>query len=277
MAAPVEALVSGAFAAATAVAQASDRAWSAEIPPGWDVLGAVDGGVLLAIAGRAMRAATGREPVTLTAHYLAPGRTGPLEVDVDILRSGRTFTTARAVLRQGDRAVTALLGTFGDLSVDPDVLIQERQPPAWPDPDTLPRLVAPNEEGFPPAFVNRVDLRVHPADAGFYEGRPSGRPVMRAYLRLLDDEPIDAVGVLLAADSLPPPTFNSHLPVNWTPTIELTTHVRAVPAPGWLRIDTATRFVSHGRLEVDGVIWDSADRVVVQMRQLALVPRAASS
>lgn len=269
--------MSGAFAAATAVTPTSDSTWTAEIPPGWDVLGAVDGGVLLAIAGRALRAATGRDPVTLTAHYLSPGRTGPVDVDVDVLRSGRTFTTARAMLRQGDRAVTALLGTFGDLSEEPDVLIQAQQPPVWPDPETLPRLIAPNEEGFPPAFVNRVDLRVHPEDAGFYEGRPSGRPAMRACLRLLDEEPIDAIGVLLAVDSLPPPTFNTHLPVNWTPTIELTAHVRAVPAPGWLRIDTATRFVSHGRLEVDGVIWDSADRVVAQMRQLALVPRPAGS
>lgn len=269
--------MTGAFAAATHVERVGESTWAAEIPPGWDVLGAVDGGVLLAIAGRAMRAATGREPVTLTAHYLAPGRTGPVEVDVDVLRSGRTFTTARAVLRQGDRAVTALLGTFGDLAEDADVLIQAHEPPAWPDPETLPRLTAPNDDGFPPAFVNRIDVRVHPEDAGFYEGRPAGRPVMRACLRLLDDEPIDAIGMLLAVDSLPPPTFNTHLPVNWTPTIELTAHVRAVPVPGWLRIDTATRFVSHGRLEVDGVIWDSADRLVAQMRQLALVPRPSAS
>lgn len=268
--------MTGRFAAATAVEQVEDGRWTADIPPGWDVLGAVDGGVLLAIAGRAMRTATGREPVSLTAHYLSPGRTGPADVVVEVVRSGRTFSTARALVSQEGRPVTALLGTFGDLAEDPDVLIQGHQPPDWPDPESLHRLTADNEVGMPPQFVNRVDVRVHPLDSGFYEGRPSGQPAMRAFLRLLDDEPIDAIGLLLAVDSLPPPTFNTHLPVNWTPTIELTAHVRAVPAPGWLRIDTATRFVSHGRLEVDGVIWDSADRVVAQMRQLALVPRPSA-
>lgn len=264
------------FAAATGVEQVAESRWVAEIPPDWDVLGVVNGGVLLAIAGRALHAATGRQPVSLTAHYLSPGRTGAADVTVDVIRAGRTFSTARALITQEGRPVTALLGTFGDLAVEPDVLIQDHEPPSWPDPETLPRLTADTGAGMPPPFVNRVDMRVHPQDAGFYEGRPSGRPTMRACMRLLDDEPIDAFGLLLAADSLPPPTFNTHLPVNWTPTIELTAHVRAVPAPGWLRIDTATRFVSHGRLEVDGVIWDSADRVVAQMRQLALVPRAAA-
>lgn len=264
------------FAAATAVEQLDEGRWAADIPPGWDVLGAVDGGVLFAIAGRAMRAATGREPVSLTAHYLSPGRTGAADVTVDVIRSGRTFSTARALISQAGHPVTALLGTFGGLATEPDVLIQGHQPPSWPDPESLPRLTTDVDDGMPPPFVNRVDVRVLPQDAGFYEGRPSGQPTMRACLRLLDDEPIDAIGLLLAVDSLPPPTFNTHLPVNWTPTIELTAHVRAVPAPGWLRIDTATRFVSHGRLEVDGVIWDSVDRVVAQMRQLALVPRPSA-
>lgn len=96
---------------------------------------------------------------------------------------------------------------------------------------------------------------------------------MRAYWRLLDDEPVDGIALLLAADSLPPTTFNSGLAVAWTPTLELTVHVRARPRPGWLRLDYRTRFISHGRLEIDGLIWDADDQLVAQSRQLALVPQ----
>jgi len=68
--------------------------------------------------------------------------------------------------------------------------------------------------------------------------------------------------------------FNADLPVEWTPTIELTAHVRARPEPGWLRCRFATHFVTGGFLEEDGEIWDGADRLVAQSRQLALVPRS---
>jgi len=65
----------------------------------------------------------------------------------------------------------------------------------------------------------------------------------------------------------------ARLPVAWTPTVELTAHVRASPAPGWLRCRFSTRFVTAGFLEEDGEVWDSTGRLVGQSRQLALVPR----
>jgi acyl-CoA thioesterase len=125
---------------------------------------------------------------------------------------------------------------------------------------------------FPPPFIERIDIRLAPDDSGFFDGRPAGEPRMRGYWRLLDDEPCDAIALLLAADSLPPTTFNSGLAVAWTPTLELTVHVRSVPVTGWLRLDARTRAISHGRLEVDGLIWDADDRLVAMSRQLMLVP-----
>jgi acyl-CoA thioesterase len=54
----------------------------------------------------------------------------------------------------------------------------------------------------------------------------------------------------------------------------LTAHVRARPAPGWLRCVFTTRFVTGGFLEEDGELWDDTGRLVAQSRQLALIPRA---
>jgi hypothetical protein len=96
---------------------------------------------------------------------------------------------------------------------------------------------------------------------------------MRGWFRLRNGEDADTLALLCAVDAFPPTVFNAHLPVAWTPTIELTTHVRARPQPGWLRCRFATHFVTAGFLEEDGEIWDRDDRLVAQSRQLALVPR----
>jgi len=56
-------------------------------------------------------------------------------------------------------------------------------------------------------------------------------------------------------------------------TIELTVHLRARPAPGWVAFRTSTRFLSAGYFEEDAELWDSAGVLVAQSRQLALALR----
>jgi Acyl-CoA thioesterase C-terminal domain len=90
--------------------------------------------------------------------------------------------------------------------------------------------------------------------------------------RLPGAEHVDSLALLCAVDAFPPTAFNARLPVAGTPTVELTAHIRANPAPGWLRCRFSTRFVTAGFLEEDGEVWDSTGRLVGQSRQLALVP-----
>ena len=97
---------------------------------------------------------------------------------------------------------------------------------------------------------------------------------MRGWFSLRHDQAIDTIGLLTAVDSFPPTIFNLGLPVGWVPTVELTAHVRARPAPGALRCAFTTRFVTGGFLEEDGEVWDSTGTLVAQSRQLALLPRA---
>jgi acyl-CoA thioesterase len=259
------------FTRATAVVAAGDGRWDAVVEQGWDIAGNANGGYLLAILGRALSAATGRpHPLTTTAHYLRPGVPGPVTVEVETVRSSRRFTTARATLRRDGEAIVTVLSTLGDLgdTAGPDRVTAS--PPPMPDPDRCVPVV-PGEH-FPPPFMGQVELRLHPEDAGFRDGRPSGVARIRGWFRLPGDEPIDAHVLLCAVDAFPPTVFNADLPVAWTPTLELTAHVRALPAPGWLRCSFGSRFVTGGFLEADGEIWDADDRLVAQSRQLALVP-----
>jgi acyl-CoA thioesterase len=263
------------FADATAVVPTSDGVWSGRIAEGWDIVGNANGGYLLAFVARAIAAAAGRpDPVTITGHYLSPGKPGPATVTTDVVKTGRRFSTARATLEAGGRPVLTAVGTFGDLAPsDDDPELIRGAPPALPPPEdcVLIRSASP----FPPPFMDRVELRLHPDDANFRDGEPSGEPRMRGWFRLRDGEPIDTVALLCAVDAFPPTAFNARLPIAWTPTVELTAHVRARPVPGWLACSFSTRFVTSGFLEADGEVWDATGRLVAQSRQLALVPRPA--
>ena len=48
-------------------------------------------------------------------------------------------------------------------------------------------------------------------------------------------------------------------------------------APGWLRISTSSVDFASGFLEEDAEIWDCADRLVAQARQLAMVAATPSA
>ena len=264
--------LAGPFAAATAVRPAAAGEWVASIDPGWEIAGNANGGYLLAMATRALTSAAGRpDPVTVTAHYLSPGRPGSVRIATQILKEGKRFATGTATMFSGTRPLLAVLGTLGDLSQAEGPELIEGAPPELPSPEQCVRVQPAGT--FPPPFMGQVDLRLHPDDATFATGHQSGRPLMRGWFRLPGDEPIDSIALLCAVDAFPPTAFNARLPIAWTPTVELTAHIRANPAPGWLRCRFSTRFVTAGFLEEDGEVWDSTGRLVGQSRQLALVPR----
>jgi hypothetical protein len=261
---------------------ATGSAYDATLDAGWQIGSGVNGGLLLAVAGNALRATfadSGHpDPVSVSAYYLAASRPGPATVRTRLLREGRSMSTGAASLVQtdGGREVERLtaLATYADLSAPPDDVRTTAAPPDLPSPDQCLSVA-----GAPPtslqhaAFLDRLDLRLDPACAGFAIGRPSGCGAIQGWLKLADSRDPDPVMLLLAADALPPATFELGL-YGWAPTLELTVHVRAAPAPGWLRIRHATRNFAGGLFEEDAEVWDSAGRLVAQSRQLARAPRA---
>jgi len=249
--------------------------YAADLTDGWVVGGGVNGGYLLATIGNALsHAAPGKpDPIAVSAHYLSASVPGPATVSTRVLRQGGSVATLAADLKQGDETRITVLATYGDLDRLPDDVRTTATPPTMPPlEECLPGSLAPPEVLRLAPVMGRFDMRFDPLCAGWAIGQPSGNGVMQAWFRLNGERDPDPVQLLMVLDALPPVTFDLGMP-GWAPTLELTAHVRAKPAPGWLRVTHRTRNMAGGMFEEDCEVWDSADRLVAQGRQLARQPR----
>jgi len=254
----------------------------------------VNGGVLVASVLRAVLYGSPHPyPVATSSHFLRVARAEPAEVHVTWLKQGRTAATARATLVQDGVPViesvvtTGMLGagegTGGSGGAPGGAAGEARAPGGAGAADALswtgepPRLPPVGQcRTFPVAdgFTGQIDIRSDPATMGWLDGRPAGTPEMRGYLSLREQRAPDAYLLAVAVDALPPVVFGLGA-VGWAPTVELTWHMRGIPAPGLLRIAARCRRVSAGWFDEEAEVWDAAGHLVAQGRQLARVGRTA--
>ena len=184
------------FSEATELAERGDGRFSAHLAPGWDAFGAANGGYLLTLAAKAAVVATSREdPITVTAHYLGPGRSGSaVDIATRVLKAGRQFGTAAVDITSHDAPTISALVTCGMAGTTGiDVGAPDLPPPA----DCL--LLVPGDP-LPPPMSSKVETRIHPDDAFMVRG-PTGHARVRGWFRLLDDEPLTTLAALLATDT----------------------------------------------------------------------------
>ncbi|WP_405588280.1 thioesterase family protein [Streptomyces sp. NBC_01190] len=256
-------------------------AYAIDLSEGWTIISALNGGYLLSVVGRALgQALPHHDPLTITAHYLTASRPGPAVIRTQLVRGGRTLSNGQASLFQRDDSGQEVerirvIAAYGDLDALSAEVRTAARPPRMP---SYEECVSGEEapDGGPvsgsTALLDRLDLRIDPATAGWAMGAPSGAGRIRGWLGFADGRDHDPLSLLFAADALPPTAFDLGLK-GWTPTLELTVHVRSRPAPGPLRVSLTTRNLAGGLMEEDGEVWDSADRLVAQSRQLARAPR----
>jgi acyl-CoA thioesterase len=277
-------LAATAFDEATAVLPAGDGRYDVKpdkrfaiVSGDGSVTGAVNGGVLLATVLRAVLDSSPHpHPVATSAHFLRVPRPEPAQVQVTWLKRGKTAATARASLIQDGVPVletTVTTGTVGQAEGGAGLSWTGQPPRLPPIEDCLGFGKAAESSRFA-GFAGQVDLRLDPATAGWLRGSPAGTPEMRGYFRLREDRDPDAYLLALAVDALPPVVFGLG-PFGWSPTVELTWYMRAVPVAGVLRIAARCRHVSGGWFDEEAEVWDSAGRLVAQSRQIARVGRGA--
>jgi len=253
--------VTNAFDADTALAGADGR-WRAQVREHWFVQRGPNGGLVAALATRALAEVAGgdeRAPRSLTLHYLAPPVAGELEVAAAVERAGRTTTFASLRVLQDGATVAYGIGCCSAW--------REGQP-EW---DVLDRPDVPG-----PAEIASLEPAEEFPFLSNYEMRPLPEPHVGAWMRPAQPRPADPVLLAALTDAWIPAAFTHLEQPTFVPTIDLTIHWRAAPGTPagehpWVLGQFTTHLGAGGTWEEDGRLWSEDGVLLAQSRQLAIV------
>jgi len=273
---PALAEPTSAFDEVSAVRPVADGRYTADVHPQWSIAGKPNGGYLLALCAQAalaeLREGGEHHPhiIAASATYLSATPFGPVRLQVEELRRGRSSSVLR----------TRLLTEDGELRVEATITLGRLREDARPHHDGVPRIQLPTRDtcvrlsvdapGFTVPLMGVLDEHLDPACLGWATGTPSGEGELRGYLAFSDGRPFDPLSLLLAVDALPPATFDVGL-TGWVPTMQLSAWVRALPAAGPLVVRQRARLVEAASVDETCDVWDSRGRLVATGHQLAAV------
>ncbi len=271
------------FTSAMAVREVGEGVFEGELDSHWTIGPKVHGGAMLALCANAARTAHGAdpgglEPVAVSASFLSAPDPGPMRLATSIRKRGRRISVVDVELTQGERTAVHAVVNLGEpehfppggntaplLSANPVLELMAPEPPDDIDP------IGP---GHPLAGLVHLgegcDVRpllstMRVSD----DGRP---PMIQMWARPRGVAP-DPLFALMCGDLSAPVTFAVGR-TGWAPTVQLTAYLRALPADGWLRIIATCMEIGHDWFDEDHIVVDQLGRLVVQARQLAMVPAA---
>ncbi len=240
----------------------------------WTIGPKVHGGAMLALCANAARTEVGVddiEPIVVSGNFLWAPDPGALQVHTTVRKRGRRISLVDVELRQRDRVAVRAAITLGVpehdaaplLSTNPVVALMTPEPPPGLEP------IGPGHRMADIVHLaHGCDIR--PSLTTMAPRSDGGPPVIEYWVRPRGESP-DVLFALLCGDVSAPVTFGVNR-FGWAPTVQLTAFLRARPADGWLRVLCTTTQIGQEWFDEDHVVVDSAGRIVVQSRQLALVP-----
>ena len=257
----------------TALTPTGDGRFEGRMDQGWWIERGPNGGYVAAVILRGLTttaatvAGPDRTPRSLTVHYLAPPKEGPVQLSTTIERSGRKLTFVTARLEQDGRTLALAQAVFGIAADAPGFV--DAVAPDVPGPDDVD-LPVPAVSTPPVPMRERYDTRWALGPPPFSSGE---RAEAGGWIRLSDPRPVDHLLLAAVADAWLPPFFSRVAERFGVPTIDLTIHFRTtqMPEDDWFLVRFRTRNSIEGYIEEDGEIWSREGRLLVQSRQLALV------
>ncbi len=278
------------FIDGTAVRATEAGRYEGEIDPAWNLRPLPQGGIVTAIAVRAMAAELddpSQRLRTLHTTFAAQVADGPVEVDVEVLRRGRSMSHLRAEVRNRGAARGHLTtGIFG--ATREGFEFTDLRPPA----DVPPPTECGSFRDPVPPGVEWVSMRFWDE---LVEGRPAiGHAPWEDYVPdraeraawygfdeppYLDDGTIDPLALIVLADTMPGAVGEKIGPRDrqwFAPSIDLTVHLLDDCRSRWVLAHNCARFAGDGYASADMALWDYGDdgtappRLVAYATQLFL-------
>jgi len=236
------------------------------------------GGAVAALAARAMAAvldAPDQRLRSLSAVFAGQVALGPVEIEVTVLRRGRSMSQLSAtVTSPGQAAGLTALGVFGATRRGFEFTDLEFPPVHGPEGLRSFRDPLPDDIDFTfphpllPFWEQVIDSRPATGRAPWEPFEPG--PAELAYWYRLDDPPLDADGRLDAAgaivlcDTMPGAVSQKVGQEEWFgPSADFTIHLFEPARPGWLLAHNRARHAGDGYASVDMALWDPVDRHLV--------------
>jgi acyl-CoA thioesterase len=202
---------------------------------------------------------------------------GPVEIDVAVLRRGRSMSQLTATVRNpGAAAGLTAVAVFG--AARRGFEFTELTMPAVPGPDELRGYRDPLPDGVEFEFARDLlpfwqdTLECRPAiGRAPWEPFEDG-PAEVVYWYRLDEPPVrddgrlDPLAAVILCDTMPG-AVGQKLPAGddlwFGPSADLTVHLLGAPRPGWLLAHNRARHAGDGYASVEMALWDPADRTLV--------------
>jgi acyl-CoA thioesterase len=244
-------------------------AFEARLGDHWNGMAGLNGGFMLALCTRALgQVLPFPDPVVVSGFFLRPGSPGPALVTTEVIRAGKTTAFGQATVWRDGKEVVRATAAFTDLAKTAERAgpsFTGGAAPALPPPEDCFALPSGSLPGV--TLTQRLEYRSGTAP-GWLTGQPSGIPMAEFWMRFRDGREPDLASLPLLVDAAAPAVLGVGA---LSTTVQLTVHLRARPAPGWLACRAQTRYLAGGYHEEDFEAWDSAGTLVAQSRQLALV------
>ena len=226
------------------------------------------GGLVTAVAASAMRAELGRPGQSLrsvTAVFAGRVEPGPVEVDVTVLRRGRSMSQVSATVRSaGTPAGHTSVAVFG--ASRPGFEFTELAPPAAPTPEACPSF-RDRPDGSPELhhfnFWDHVEGRAVDGHAPWEDYVPTTSE--RSCWYRFDEPPftpdgvLDPLALVTLCDTMPGAVserMGPGLPAWLPPSADLTVHLLGDARSEWILARNRARHADDGYASVEIELWD---------------------
>ncbi|HZT67545.1 MAG TPA: thioesterase family protein [Acidimicrobiales bacterium] len=275
--------MSGVFADDVAVTRVAPGRYAAVLDHSWDLVPLPQGGMIASFGLRAAASEVSepsQELRSLTTVFAGQVAAGELDIEVEILRRGRSATQLVTTVRNpGSQAGATTVAVFGSRRRGPTFV--DVSPPLVPPPSDCPSYrqePPPGVEPFEPRpFWTRVEGRQALGHAPWEEYQPTGSEVA-TWLRFddppfLEDGSLDPLGVVTLADRMPGCVGERMGPGGepwFAPSADLTVHLYEPVRTEWILAHDRARWADDGWASAESTLWDEDGNLIAFATQMMI-------